>query len=136
MPISMDPVVKAAFDNHPAPLRDALLAVRGLILATARDTPRVGPLIETLKWGEPAYFPRTPRVGTTVRINAVAGSKSDYAVLFHCRTTLVESFRMLYPDDFRFEGRRAIVLTVGEPLPEAPFSHCIARALTYHLRPA
>ena len=136
MPVSMEPAVKAAFDRHPAPLRDALLEVRGLILATARNTPRVGPIVETLKWGEPAYLPRAPRVGTTVRLDAVKGSKNDYAVLFHCQTTLVESFRVLYPDVFRFEGRRAIVLTVGEPLPEAPFSHCIARALTYHLRPA
>lgn len=66
----------------------------------------------------------------------VKRSSSDDAVLFHGQAVLVEFFRMLYPDDFEFEGRRAIVLTVGKPLPEASSSHGIARVLTYRLSPA
>jgi hypothetical protein len=127
-----DPDVKAFFDSRPAPLRDALLGLRGLILAAAAETPGVGPLVETLKWGEPAYLPRTPRTGTTVRINAVKGALDRYAAFFHCQTTLVESFRLLYPDQFRFDGNRAVILSLGEKVPEAAFRHCVALALTYH----
>jgi hypothetical protein len=45
----------------------------------------------------------------------------------------VESFRLLYPDQFRFEGNRALTLSLGEAVPEAAFRHCVALALTYHL---
>ena len=114
-------------------MRDALLRLRGLIFEAAAQTPGVGPLIETLKWGEPAYLPRTPRSGTTIRINAVKGSPAHYVALFHCQTTLVDSFRLLYPDIFVFSGHRAIVLNVGDPVAEAALKHCIALALTYHL---
>lgn len=127
------PEVRAFFDGRPQPLRDALLELRRLILTTAAETPGVGPLVETLKWGEPAYRPKAPRTGTTVRINAVKGAPDQYAAYFHCQTTLVESFRLLYPDQFRFEGDRALILPLGATVPEAAFRHCVALALTYHL---
>ena len=69
-----DPAVRAVFDAQPPALRAALLDLRGLVLAAAAGSGRVGELIETLKWGEPAYLPRKAKVGTTVRINAVKGS--------------------------------------------------------------
>jgi hypothetical protein len=131
-----DPAVRAVFDAHPAPLRRALLALRQLILKTAAQTSGVGSLIETLKWGEPAYLPAKPRVGTTIRINTVKGSADRYAAYFHCQTTLVPSFRRLYRDEFRFEGNRAIVFSLHDEVPQDAFRHCVAMALTYHLRRA
>ena len=131
---SIDRNAKATIDAHPKATRDALLALRKLILATAAETEGVGPLIETLKWGEPAYLPKAPRVGTTVRINALKGSPDKVAVFFHCQTNLVVAFRERYPDVFKFEGNRAIVLPVAKPLPANALKHCIAMALTYHLR--
>lgn len=74
-----DPDVKAVFDAIPSRLRAPLLKLRGHILATAAQTPGVGDLTETLKWNEPAYLPRTPRTGTTIRINAVKGGGDQYA---------------------------------------------------------
>ena len=111
--MSIDRDVQAAFDAHPKATRETLLALRKLILATAAETDGVGPLVETLKWGEPAYLPKKARVGTTVRINALKGSKDKVAVFFHCQTNLIASFRERYPDAFSFEGNRAIVLPVG-----------------------
>jgi hypothetical protein len=73
--------------------------------------------VETLKWGEPAYLPKKARVGTTVRINAVKGSADRYGAYFHCQTTLLESFRHLYPDAFTYEGSRAILFRLGEAYP-------------------
>ncbi len=129
-----DPAVKAAFDAHAKPMRSSLLRLRELVLASVSEHPRVGALIETLKWGEPAWLPAAPRVGTTVRINALRRSSTQYACYFHCKTTLIRTFRLLYPEIFLFEGDRAIVFSVGDSVAEEPFKHCVALALTYHLR--
>ena len=129
-----DPAVRAVFESHPAALRDALLELRGHILAAAAGSGRVGELAETLKWGEPAYLPKKARVGTTVRINAVKGSADRYAAYFHCQTTLLESFRHLYPEAFSYEGNRAILFRVGEAYPADALRHCLTLALTYHLK--
>lgn len=131
---TIDPGVRPAFDRVPAAARRRLLELRGLILATASDTDGVGRLVETLKWGEPAYLPRRPRIGTTIRINAHRRSWTQVAMCVHCQTTLVADFRARYPDTLRFEGNRAILLDVDTPLPVRELRHCIALALTYHLR--
>lgn len=129
-----DPAVRAVFDAQPPALRDALLDLRGHILAAAAEAPRVGGLTETLKWGEPAYRPARARVGTTVRINAVNGSADRYAIYVNCQTTLLERFRHLYPDAFRYDGDRAVVLRVGEAYPVDALRRCLTLALTYHLK--
>ena len=128
-----DPAVRAVFETQPPALRAALLDLRGHILAAAGSA-RIGELVETLKWGEPAYLPKTARVGTTVRINAVKGSVDRYGAYFHCQTTLLESFRHLYPDAFTYGGARAILFRVGETYPVEALRHCLTLALTYHLK--
>lgn len=128
----LDPQVQAVFAAYPMELRMPLLRLRQCILDTAAQTAAVGELVETLKWREPAYLPRQPRVGTTIRINAVKGSKDQYAIYVHCQTSLIQTFKRHYPTAFRFEGDRAILFRVGKALPEAPLKHCIAMALTYH----
>lgn len=130
-----DPAVRAVFEAQPPALRAALLELRGHVLAAAAATPGVGELTETLRWGEPAYLPVQPRIGTTVRINAIKGSADRYAAYFHCQTTLLESFRHLYAGALEFEGNRAILFRVGEAIPADAVRHCLALALSYHLKP-
>lgn len=65
--------------------------------------PFVGPLEETLRWGEPAYV-----------------------------TSLVDDFRTAFPDTFTFEGNRGIVFDTGDRLPVRELAVCISAALTYH----
>ena len=129
-----NPVVRAVFEAQPPAPREALLELRGHVLDAAMGSGRVGELVETLKWGEPAYLPKKARVGTTVRINAVKGSEDRYGAYFHCQTTLLESFRHLYPDAFTYEGSRAILFRLGEAYPVDALRHCLTLALTYHLR--
>lgn len=124
-----DPVVEAAFAAYSPGLRDALLALRALIFKTA-----TGPLSETLKWGQPAYRPVGTKAGTTVRIDALKGSADGYAIYFHCQTTLVPSFRDLYSDVLRFEGDRAILLSVRDTPPREVLAFCVGQALTYRGR--
>jgi hypothetical protein len=63
----------------------------------------------------------------------VKASPGQYAVYFHCQTDLVETFRELYPG-LSYSGNRAILLDADKKLPEVELRHCLALALTYHLR--
>jgi len=70
----------------------------------------------------------------TIRLGWLRSSEQDCAVLFNCRTTLVQTFRTRFPDVLVFEKNRAILLSASEPLPERPPSYCLGMALTYHSR--
>ena len=129
---TVDPAVEAVFEAYPKPIRSKLLALRRLILDTARTTDGVGALTETLKWGQPSYLTSESRSGSTVRIDGVKSVPNQYAIYFHCQTNLVETFRELYPE-LRYGGNRSILLDADEELPEAALRHCVALALTYHL---
>ncbi len=125
--------VKAKFDAYPADVRAELLALRELVFSVAAATPQAGDLEETLKWGEPAYVTKNG-AGSTVRIDWKPKSPTEYAMYFNCRTTLVETFRSLFPDDFRFSGNRALVFTIGSRPAQDALRFCIATSLTYHVR--
>ena len=124
-----DPRVREVFESSPAPLRRKLLFLRRLILETAAETEGVTDIKETLKWGEPSYLVKG---GSTVRI--AEKDPQHYAVYFHCKTMLIDTFRELYPEIFRFEGNRAIVFHKDDPIPEKTLKHCIELSLCYHRR--
>ncbi len=126
-----DPAVAAAFNAFPAAQRDRLLQVRALVLETAARNPAIGSLVESLKWGEPAYRPAKARTGTTVRLG-ISPAAQACAVFVHCKTTLMASYRDLYPESFGFEGERALILDLDRPLPAEALRHCLSLALTYH----
>ena len=128
-----DKAVAAVFEGYPAGLRRKLIALRELIFKVADATDGVGRLTETLKWGQPSYLTMESGSGSTVRIDRL--KKGDgYAIYFHCRSGLVPAFRVLYPDAFRFDGKRALLFAPGERLPVRALRHCIGLALTHHLR--
>jgi hypothetical protein len=126
-----DPAVAALFDAYPKPQKSKLLALRRLILDTARTTEGVGAIEEALKWGQASYLTSETKSGSTVRIDRVK-SANQVAVYFHCQTDLVETFRELYPE-LTYGGNRSILLDAADALPAAALRHCVALALTYHL---
>lgn len=128
----MHVAVDAVFRAYPPPLRKKLAAVRRLILDTARKMEGVGAIEETLKWGQPSFLTSQSGSGSTIRIDSLKSDPQRYALYFHCRTNLVSTFRNIYPEIFRYEGNRAIILRGDDALPEEPLRHCIALALTYH----
>ena len=93
-----DPAVAAVFSAYPKPLQTKLLALRRLILDTARATKGVGALEEILKWGQPSYLTTATKSGSTVRIDQVKAVPGQVALYFHCQTDLVATFRELYPE--------------------------------------
>ena len=128
-----DAAVDAVFESGPAPVRAKLKALRRLILDTAKATKGAGRIEEALKWGQPSYLTAETGSGSTIRIDRVKSADNQVAVFFHCQTDLVATFRELYPE-LRYSGNRAILLDAGKKLPEAELRHCVALALTYHLR--
>jgi hypothetical protein len=125
--------IDALFDACPAPVRTKLKALRRLILETAKATKGVGRIEEALKWGQPSYLTAETGSGSTIRIDRVKTADNQVAVFFHCQTGLVDTFRELYPE-LSYSGNRAILLDADAKLPEAELRHCVALALTYHLR--
>lgn len=124
------PDVARVFEAYPARMRRRLLRLRRLIFDTAAGL-GIGRLDETLRWGEPAYVTTTGS-GSTIRINRRRQNPKQYAMYFHCRTSLVDTFRAAFPDTFTFEGNRAIVFDEGERVPVRELVVCISTALTYH----
>ncbi len=127
-----NPIVRRTFEAYPTPMRRKLMALRELIFVTAAKTDGVGELEETLKWNEPAYLTTQSGSGSTIRIDWKPKRPNEYAMYFNCQTTLVETFRTLFPNDFKFEGNRALVFQAADTVPKDALAFCIAAALTYH----
>lgn len=127
-----DPAVEAVFTASPAPVKKRLLGLRNMIFEVAASTPGVGELQETLKWGEPAYLTTASKSGSTIRIAPRPSSPGQYALYVNCQTTLIDTWRTLFPTEFSYEGNRAIVFDVADEVPQDALRFCIAMALTYH----
>ena len=127
-----NPAVAHVFEAYPPPVRRKMLSLRELVFATAANTPGVGPLEETLKWGEPAYLTTQSKSGSTVRMDWKAKQPDQVAMYFNCQTTLMETFKTLFPKDFQFEGNRAIVFQLGDAVHVDALAFCVAAAMTYH----
>ncbi len=128
-----DSVLEEKYRSYPANIRKKLLVLRKLVLSVAARTEGVGKLEEALKWGDPSFLTSESGSGSMVRINYTGPKTKQYAVYFLCQTSLVETFRKLYPSTFRYEGNRAILFDEDEDLPTKELSHCIELALTYRL---
>lgn len=93
----------------------------------------VGPLTETLKWGEPAFLTEATKSGTTIRMAWKPKAPDVLQMLVGCQTSLVDTWRDRFPE-LRYAGNRAVLLALDAPLPEDAVRTCIALALTYHRR--
>jgi hypothetical protein len=124
--------VSRVFEAFPPTVRRRLLDVRKLIFATATAHDDVGPLTEALKWGEPAYLTEETGSGSTIRLGRVKDSEHP-AILFNCKTTLIDTFRERFPDQFEYRQTRALLLPASGKLPKQELSICLSLALTYHL---
>ncbi|MEB7885629.1 DUF1801 domain-containing protein [Serratia fonticola] len=123
--------VCVAFNSYPEQGRNMLLAIRELIFAVAAKTAGVGSITETLKWGQPSYLTLETGAGTTIRLDRFGDS--HVAIFFHCQTTLIDTFRTLFPE-LTYSKNRAIVLDPQVALPRDELILCIEMALSYKLR--
>ncbi len=109
------------------------MTLRQLVFDTAAKIDGVGNLEETLKWGQPSYLTTESKSGSTIRIDQIKSTPDQYAMYVHCQTSLVTTYRDLFPGLLNFEGNRGVKFSQDENLPEDVLVHCIGLALTYHL---
>lgn len=107
--------------------RAPLLVLRHLILDTAAglDLPDVQ---ESLKWGQPSY---TTAKSTPIRLGVA--KTGDIAILTHCQSSVIPDFRALFPEDFQYDGNRALILGRNGTVPARQLRLLIQAALAYRL---
>ena len=125
-----DPNVERVFGGYPGEARQGLLELRDLIFDVATHTAVVGRIQETLKWGQPAYLTPETKSGSTIRLGIP--KTGGFAIYTHCQTSIISDFRSLFPDDFVYEGNRAIHFVSSDNLPADKLKLLISSALTYH----
>lgn len=121
------PPIQAAIDAQPPAARAALLHLRTLIYQVAATLP-IGPLSESLKWGQPSF---TTAKSTPIRLATT--KDGDIALLAHCQSTVISDFRAIAPPDMRFDGNRALLLKAENLPPDAAIIPLIHGALAYRL---
>jgi hypothetical protein len=117
--------------SWPAPARDQFNDMRALILKAAQDAD-VGPLDESLKWGQPAWRPRRARQGSTLRLNWQDSAPQSLTLYVDCKTTISDTMRDIYPTEFEYETNRALRVPIGAPLPIQAIDHLARLTFTYH----
>ena len=123
----MNTLVKELFDSYPEDARAMLTRVRDFIIQTAKEYD-IGPIEESLKWGEPSY---SAKGGSSVRIDWKAKTPDKCFVYFQCQTRLIETFKEIYGNTFDYDGKRAIVLDLSQAIPVRELKHCISLSLRY-----
>jgi len=126
--------VQQVYDGYEGVVGERLRELRTIVLDVAAQTNGVGEVEECLKWGQPSFVTKRPKSGSTVRIDAIKDEPNHVAMYFICTTTLMDDFRVMYPDTFDYRGNRALVFDVNEAFPDNELRHCIAMALTYNLK--
>ncbi|MBT8180629.1 MAG: DUF1801 domain-containing protein [Eudoraea sp.] len=127
--INTNPAVELVFNNYPDSVRNKMMTLRELVIETAKEIEGVTKLEETLKWGEPSYLTKN---GSTLRMDWKSKKPDQYAMYFKCTSRLVETFKLIFKENFAYEGNRAIVFGIEDKIPKDDLKHCIKAALTYH----
>jgi len=133
MEVKIPKIVSNKLDSYAPKMCENILFLRKLILEVAQENSDIGQIEETLKWGQISYLPATPKTGTTIRIDKLKDD-SGYALFVPCSTSLVETYKDIFPNTFEFEGARALIFKNNEKPPIDELKYCIYLALTYHLR--
>ncbi|WP_404340652.1 DUF1801 domain-containing protein [Pseudoalteromonas mariniglutinosa] len=120
--------IKAKFSSYPQQAQTQLKIIRCLIFSIAKEN-ALGTVEETLKWGEPSYMVKG---GSTIRIDWKVKDPDVIKVYFHCQTSLVATFQEIYRNEFKYEGKRAIVIPLDAHAESGPLNHCLQMALQYH----
>lgn len=127
--LKTDLKVDNIFANYPDFVKEKMTFLRELIIETAQKTEGVHKLEETLRWGEPSYITEH---GSTLRIDWKEKKPEQYAMYFQCTTRLVDTFRLIFKNEFQYDGNRAIVFQLNQKILKTELKECIKATLTYH----
>lgn len=98
-------------------------------VAKAAET---GPLDESLKWGQPAWRPRKPRIGSTLRLGWRGDAPDHLDLYVDCKTDIAARVTDAFPDVFDSDKRRRLTIALDRDLPTDALWHLVHQTLTYH----
>lgn len=127
----MQPVVAEVLAPYPQDAKDRFMALRQIIFEEAARL-EVGPLLETLKWGEPSYLTPKSKAGSTIRLGWQIKRPDAFSMFFICSTDLVARISDEFPSEFEYVGNRELRMSLGAPLCEIPARAAVSMALAYH----
>ncbi|MFK7940432.1 MAG: DUF1801 domain-containing protein [Roseovarius sp.] len=115
--------------RYPNPAQAGVLRLRDLIFEVAAQDANLGPVEETLRWGQPAYL--APK-GSALRI--APHKAASFALYAHCQSRVIATYAQSFPGWDKLDGNRAILFDdVSEIEPER-LAHLVRHALSYHAK--
>lgn len=126
----MTPDIAETIKDWPPQAQERFCQLRDLILAACPDTD----LIETLKWGEPAWLPAKRGVGSTLRVAWKAARPDQIGLFVNCKTTLCARVQEIYPKSFSYDGHRALRIDLSGPVDVQAIDHLARLTFHYHLK--
>lgn len=117
--------IQEFYPRYSEPITSKLTELQQLIWQVAKEQKHT--ISESAKWGQLSF---ASKKGTPIRIDQF--SDNEIALLVHCQTTLIETWKALFADQLSFSRNRAVVLSVSSPLPVSELEICIDMALNYH----
>lgn len=129
MNIKTDKEFTEKMNSYPENIQEKMQNLRKLVHESAEELDSKFTLNESLKWNEPSYISKD---GSTLRMDWKTKNPNQYAMYFQCSTRLVETFRIVYKNIFKFEGNRAILFDLDEKILESELNDCIKATVNYH----
>jgi len=129
MKAKMTEQVAQVIEHYPKPAKTVFNDVREIVMSAAKESGGLENTTETLKWGEPSYLADG---GSTVRMKWSDKEPDQFSLYFNCNSILVETFKELYQDEFKYDGNRAISFPLKGKIPESALKHCISMSMQYH----
>lgn len=120
--------------NLPTHTAGTLFKLRDLIFKIAEKHPEIGPIEESLKWGQPSYAPQKKCTGTPIRLGTIKDAPHKLGLFVHCQTDIIENFRLKHNTLFEWDKTRALIIDSTKPIPFAALETFILMALTYHIK--
>jgi hypothetical protein len=125
--------INQVFAKYSPETKQILLSIREWIFEIAKSSDEIGQIEECIKWGEPSYLTHSPKSGTTLRLSQLKSSENKYGLFVNCQTSLIEEFRVVYPD-LNYDKNRGVIFDSHEPILTDVIKQFIYLALTYHSR--
>ncbi len=128
MIIKSDPDISSILETYPETTLTRYQEFKELVLETADSIDDIKWLEENIKWNELSF---RSNIGSPFRFGWNSKSPDQFGIYFICSTTLIETFKQLYPDFFTFDGNRGLIFELNQAFPIEPLSHCLKLALRY-----
>lgn len=125
--------IQQKFEQFHPQTKNVLLEIRQWIFEIAESCDEIGQIHECLKWGEPSYLTTSPKTGTTLRVSQLQSNPLKFGLFVHCQTSLIEEFRVAYPD-LDYDKNRGVLFDSQTPVKTNIIKQFIYLALTYHVR--